>query len=180
MLLGPFGRPSASDDARSRGLIVTDQFFSQLSALLDLVILLESRPRFRAFHRTSHYIPPKRKPSKNSTRRSAAMWFPTLLGAAALLATTVLADEPAMDVSYDVKEDLLPLEVALGLDTGVGVRCAEGQPRGEDLVEYCRPLTPQERLRLNRTATSEYSGRPSLCLSGASPSLSILFFPPVR
>lgn len=97
------------------------------------------------------------------------MWFPTLLGAATLLATTVLADEPAMDVSYDVKEDLLPLEVALGLDTGVGVRCAEGHPRGEDLVEYCRPLTPQERLRLNRTATSEYWRLPSLCLSVALP-----------
>lgn len=85
------------------------------------------------------------------------MWIPILVAASTCLLTGVLADEPAMDVSYDVKEDLLPLEVALGLDTGVGVRCAEGQPRGEDLVEYCRPLTPQERLRLNKTATSEYS-----------------------
>lgn len=107
------------------------------------------------------------------------MWFPTLLGAAAILATTVLADEPAMDVSYDVKEDLLPLEVALGLDTGVGVRCAEGQPRGEDLVEYCRPLTPQERLRLNRTATSEYS--PPFALSfWCFPFFIYSFFSPVR
>ncbi|XP_066943980.1 procollagen-lysine,2-oxoglutarate 5-dioxygenase 1 isoform X2 [Macrobrachium rosenbergii] len=61
--------------------------------------------------------------------------------------------DATMDMSYDVNEDILDIDVALGLDTGVGIRCVEGTPKGEDLQEYCRPLTPQERLRLNRTAS---------------------------
>ncbi|XP_042209102.1 procollagen-lysine,2-oxoglutarate 5-dioxygenase 1-like isoform X2 [Homarus americanus] len=71
----------------------------------------------------------------------------------AFLASTTTADA-TMDVSYEVKEDLLDLDIALGLDTGVGVRCVEGLPRGEDGLDYCRPLSPQDRLRMNKTATN--------------------------
>ncbi|XP_069181072.1 procollagen-lysine,2-oxoglutarate 5-dioxygenase 1 isoform X2 [Procambarus clarkii] len=77
-----------------------------------------------------------------------------VLACVAVLTSSTTLD--AMDVSYEVKEDLLDVDVALGLDQGVGmgVRCLEGQPRGEDGQMYCRPLTPQTRLRMNKTANS--------------------------
>ena len=71
---------------------------------------------------------------------AAALWLLPLL-----LAFTGLTDgssDVTMGVSYD---DVTDLE-------GVVKGCVEGGARGEDGVNYCRKMTPEEQLKLKTAA----------------------------
>ena len=76
------------------------------------------------------------------------VWASCLLGAAHAVTP--------VEVPIGDEAGVLTLARSAGsVDTGVGVVCKEGQTKGEDLVDYCRPLTPEENLKRNRTAESE-------------------------
>ncbi|XP_071545280.1 procollagen-lysine,2-oxoglutarate 5-dioxygenase 1-like isoform X2 [Panulirus ornatus] len=68
-----------------------------------------------------------------------------LVGIAGLVSASLPA---AMDTNYDVDED--PELLNSGLLPGV--HCVQGVPRGEDLNKYCRQISPQKLLRMNKTA----------------------------
>lgn len=76
-----------------------------------------------------------------------------MAGLATLVSGSMLT---TMDTSYDVEDEVGQLD--LGLGPGRDVRCKEGSPRGEDGATYCSQITPQELLRMNKTASSKSRG----------------------